>query len=174
MAAFPDPGAYPEALALLPHLDGIRREALDLRDQMMCIDDGRAGDEQWSFAPLRAEEEDRTPAIDALAERLRLRAPLTVALAGAIEDLLAYGFSRLRPGATISTHQHQNPNVTVMLGLTGTAVVTVGGEQRVIAPGRLLAFDYTLPHSVQNDGRDDRLVLLLLFPRRPAPVLQHP
>lgn len=82
--------------------------------------------------------------------------------------MLGYGFSLLAAKGRIDMHAHRKPFVTAMLGLSvgQSCWLTVDGESRRILTGRMLVFDYTLPHGVSNQSSEERLVLLVLLPNK--------
>jgi len=159
---------YPELEPLRECWELIRREAQEFRADMVWVEDDRTAGRVWQFAPLQPEEEDRDPVLDELSHCLRRRANESARVVGAIPGVLAYGFSLLLGGATIGIHQHANPFVTAMLGLAvgDRCWITVGQETEHIRAGHMLIFDYTLPHTVVNESKEERLVLLVLLPNK--------
>ena len=170
--SFFPPTDYPELEPLHRSWSIIRAEGATLRPDMMWIEDVRAIDRRWAFAPLRLEEEDRTDELDALGASMRARAPSTTALADQIPRVLGYGFSLLLAHGHIGAHAHENPYVTAMLCLTaGTPCwIRVGAETKPIRVGELLIFDYTLEHEIRNESDVDRLALLVLLPNKSREV----
>jgi aspartyl/asparaginyl beta-hydroxylase (cupin superfamily) len=159
---------YPELERVRRQWREIRDEGQKLRRDMVWIEDERTNGRVWAFAPLKPENVDRTPQLDAMSIAFRAKAPETVRLVQTIPRVLGYGFSLLLAGSRIDTHAHVNPYVTAMLGLSvgDSCWLTVGHETYKIRPGHILTFDYTLPHEVSNKSSKDRLVLLILLPNK--------
>jgi len=108
----------------------------------------------------------------------RLSCPETVRAIESCEDAVGCGlgevfFSHIVPGTKISPHcGPTNMRLTCHLGLVvpkGCSITVGGGAPRTWEDGKCLVFDDSFEHSVANDGRDDRYVLVVNFwhPRVP-------
>jgi beta-hydroxylase len=159
---------YPELKLIQQNWRELRCEGERLCNEMIWIQDERTDERVWAFAPLQPEKDDKDPYLNAVSQTLRDGASLTVDLVNSIQGVLGYGFSLLRAQSRIRSHAHSNPFVTAMLGLRvgDSCFIKVGGLTRRIRSGRMLIFDYTLPHGVSNESLTDRLVLLILLPNK--------
>lgn len=156
---------YPELLEILSCKDTFQQEILHLRNSMKCIIDSRINVEKWRVLPLLPEEEDKTFVDEVELQKLRTLVPKTVSILKHKPFLKAYAFSLLEPGGHINPHRHLNPYVTASLCLEdgGNSYIRVENEKRRYKTGEILIFDYTMEHEVFNNGRNDRLVLLMLL-----------
>ena len=167
-SSFHSPKLYPEFARLQSYVDEIRGEALGARKSMTDIVDNRAALGAWQMLPLLAEEEDHTVFPEAICRHNCRLVPRTVELLSTIPDLVAYAISTLEPAGHIQPHHHRNPYVTASLCLQsgGDAHLVVDGERRDYRDGELVIFDYTLQHEVVNNGKQARIVLLMLLESR--------
>jgi len=135
---------------------------------MSDVTDRRVSASEWTVLPLWVEDDDRNVFPDELCEKNRRLAPLTVRLVEALGPVEASSFSSLAPGATIAKHRHHRPFATASLCLGGdeNATIRVAGKSRRYANGGWIIFDYTQPHEVVNEGKEARVVLLVLLERR--------
>jgi quercetin dioxygenase-like cupin family protein len=74
----------------------------------------------------------------------------------------------LKPGQRMPLHDHPGCTVTIM-GLAGTATVTLDGSDIEVAPQHLLSFPGESQVSPGNASADDCAVLITLA-ERPTPV----
>jgi len=159
---------YPELDRVRSEWRVIREEALGLLPAMMWVNDNRTTGNVWAFGPLMLEEGERTPERDQLCDVMRQRATKTMTLLHQIPTLLGCGFSLLVAHSKIDEHDHSNPFVTAILGLSpaNPCWITVGGKTQHIREGELTIFDYSQPHEVVNASDVDRLALLILLPNK--------
>lgn len=90
--------------------------------------------------------------------------PHTAGLLGTLSGVVHAGFSRLAPGTRIEPHVgYSHAVLRLHLGLFGGegCGLRVGGEQRALREGECLLFDDTVEHEAWNEGRHDRMVLLV-------------
>jgi beta-hydroxylase len=94
--------------------------------------------------------------------------PRTATLLGALPGVVHAGFSRLAPATRIEPHiGYSHAVLRLHLGLLGGADcgLRVGLQQRAWREGECLLFDDTVEHEAWNNGKDDRVVLLVDFDR---------
>ena len=75
--------------------------------------------------------------------------------------------TKLSPGKSITPHVDTGQNAAyydrfqVCIGANTGCVFTCGGVRRTFSPGEIWWFDNRLEHSVVNDGKSDRLTLII-------------
>lgn len=70
----------------------------------------------------------------------------------------------LRPGQAQKVHAHGGSD-KIYLVLRGAPTLTLGPEERVLAPGEALMAPEGLPHGVRNDGPDEAVLLVAMAPK---------
>lgn len=96
----------------------------------------------------------------------RTLTPYTTSLVDQIPNLWIAGFSVLKPGCRIIPHVGYTDRVyRAHIGLIcdGQAFIQVGNDQYHWKNGEAVVFDDTQLHFAQNDGKEDRVILLVDF-----------
>lgn len=163
---FLDIGLFPHLEPLTAAAAEIAAEADRVRSHLAAVEDPRTRTGAWRALPFRVEPDDASVFPESVCAAHRALAPITTELVESIDGVEAYSFSALAPASSIARHRHHRPFVTAALCLRGGqgAAITVGDERRPYVDGSWVIFDYTLPHSVENLGPEDRVVLLVLLP----------
>lgn len=158
---------YPELQIISNHFDEIKEEVISLKSKMMYVNDIRIATNVWNIFPLLPEEDRVVFSEEVLREFQRL-APKSTEILSSIHTLKAYSFSSLSPGGHIRPHKHDNHYVTAILCLQdgGDSHIIVAGEKAQFKNGEIVIFDYTKEHEVFNNGKEDRIVLLMLLDNR--------
>lgn len=102
--------------------------------------------------------------LDGRPTRRAARCPRTVAALASLPFAGAAAFAWLPPGGRVETHcSDLNAKVVCHLALRAPrgCSLTVAGRRRAWKAGRTFVFDDTYPHSARNDGRGERLVLMI-------------
>ena len=95
--------------------------------------------------------------------------PKTADLLGRIDSITQGGFSRLAPDTHIQEHRGKpKSELRCHLGIEippGEVGIRVGDEMRTWREGECLVFDDTFEHEAWNRTQNDRIVLLVDFPK---------
>jgi aspartyl/asparaginyl beta-hydroxylase (cupin superfamily) len=94
------------------------------------------------------------------------KTPVTAKICDAIPGIQTYGFSVMKPQCQIRPHKGYTSKVLrCHLGLytTSDAAIQVGQDIQKWHEGQVMVFDDTIIHSAWNNGKEDRVILLLDF-----------
>jgi len=75
-----------------------------------------------------------------------------------LQGILFFAHAILKPGKEIESHI--DPYEEVYYLLQGQGVMTVGDEQQKVAAGDAIWLPYGIPHSLENDGNEDCIILV--------------
>jgi len=75
-----------------------------------------------------------------------------------LQGILFFAHAVLKPDKEIESHI--DPYEEVYYLLQGQGVMTVGDEQQKVAAGDAIWLPYGIPHSLENDGDEDCIILV--------------
>jgi quercetin dioxygenase-like cupin family protein len=75
-----------------------------------------------------------------------------------LQGILFFAHAVLKPGNEIESHI--DPYEEVYYLLQGQGVMKVGDEQQKVSAGDAIWLPYGLPHSLENDGDEDCIILV--------------
>lgn len=70
----------------------------------------------------------------------------------------------LLPGQAQKIHAHGGSD-KIYLVMKGAPTLTLGSDERVLAPGEAVMAPEGVPHGVRNDGPDDAVLLVTMAPK---------
>lgn len=76
-----------------------------------------------------------------------------------LQGHLFFAHGVLKPGGLISAHV--DPYEEIYYVLHGEGIMMVGGEKERVKPGDTIWVPYGSPHSLENDGTEDCVVLVV-------------